>query len=45
MQAPGYKVTQALEKVIDEREDLKIIVCDNGPEFSGALLDEWSLKY
>ncbi|MBK9295102.1 MAG: IS3 family transposase [Oligoflexia bacterium] len=41
---PGYKVIQVLEKVIDERERPKIIVCDNGPEFSGALLDEWSFK-
>ena len=41
---PGFKVIEALERVIEERGKPKIIVCDNGPEFSGSVMDEWSFK-
>ena len=39
---PGERVVQVLDRVAGERSYPKVIVCDNGPEFAGAALDQWA---
>lgn len=39
---PGARVAQVLERLAESRGLPRAIVCDNGPEFTGADLDEWA---
>jgi putative transposase len=39
---PGWRVGQILDRAIAERGRPRSIVCDNGPEFAGRVLDLWA---
>lgn len=39
---PGSRVVAVLERLRQTRGLPKVIVCDNGPEFSGEALDQWA---
>jgi putative transposase len=38
----GERVTRVLERLARTRGLPQAIVCDNGPEFAGQILDEWA---
>lgn len=38
----GDRVTRVLQRLAETRGLPKVIVCDNGPEFTGRALDEWA---
>jgi len=40
----GHRVTRILDKIIFSRGKPEIIVCDNGPEFTGIALDQWAYR-
>ena len=39
---PGLRVVRVLERVAETRPLPAMIVCDNGPEFTGRALDSWA---
>lgn len=39
---PGERVVAVLERVGARRGFPEVIVCDNGPEFTGQVLDQWA---
>jgi putative transposase len=39
---PGERVVQVLERLAGPRGLPRGIVCDNGPEFGGQVLDQWA---
>lgn len=39
---PGLRVVRVLEKIAETRPLPGMIVCDNGPEFTGRALDSWA---
>jgi putative transposase len=39
---PGLRVVRVLERLAQERPLPALIVCDNGPEFTGRALDAWA---
>jgi putative transposase len=39
---PGEQVVRVLERLAKTRGRPEVIVCDNGPEFAGQVLDEWA---
>ena len=39
---PGTRVVQVLERMAGTRGLPRGIVCDNGPEFAGVVLDQWA---
>lgn len=42
---PGIRVVRVLDRLKEERGGLpKVIVIDNGPEFSGKALDDWAWR-
>lgn len=41
---PGARVVQVLDRLKDLRGLPKVIVVDNGPEFSGRVLDDWAWR-
>ena len=42
---PGIRVVRVLDRLKEERGSLpKVIVIDNGPEFSGKALDDWAWR-
>ena len=38
----GYRVARELDKIVEFRGKPKAIVCDNGPEFTGGKMFDWS---
>ena len=42
---PGWRVGQILDRAIAERGRPRSIVCDNGPEFAGRVLDLWAHQH
>jgi putative transposase len=42
---PGERVARTLDRLARERSLPKRIVCDNGPEFQGQLLDFWAHRH
>lgn len=42
---PAWRVIHVLERVAGERGLPTSIVCDNGPEFAGKLLDRWAYEH
>lgn len=42
---PGDRVARTLERLSKERGLPKTIVCDNGPEFQGQVLDFWAHRH
>lgn len=42
---PGARVAQVLEQLAQEHGLPEIIVTDNGPEFTGKVLDSWAYKH
>jgi putative transposase len=42
---PGARVARALDEVAAERGYPSRIVCDNGPEFAGKVLDLWAYQH
>jgi putative transposase len=41
---PGERVVQVLERLAGTRGRPTGIVCDNGPEFAGPVLDQWAYR-
>jgi len=41
---PGARVVRVLDQLKETRELPKVIVVDNGPEFSGRVLDDWAWR-
>ena len=41
---PGLRVVRILDRLVAIHGLPNAIVCDNGPEFSGAALDQWSFR-
>lgn len=41
---PGRRVCRVLDRLAEERGLPEVIVCDNGPEFAGKVLDEWAYR-
>lgn len=41
---PGLRVWRVLERLSASRGRPEWIVCDNGPEFSGQVLDQWAFE-
>ncbi len=41
---PGARVVRVLDQLKDTRGLPKVIVIDNGPEFSGRVLDDWAWR-
>lgn len=41
---PGERVVQVLERLAATRGLPRGIVCDNGPEFAGQVLDQWAYR-
>lgn len=41
---PGARVARVLDRLAAARGLPKAIVCDNGPEFAGATLDQWAYE-
>lgn len=41
---PGVRVVRVLDQLKDTRGLPKVIVIDNGPEFSGRVLDDWAWR-
>ena len=39
---PAWRVVHILDRLISERGRPRSIVCDNGPEFAGRVLDAWA---
>ena len=39
---PGLRVVRVLERIAETRRLPAMIVCDNGPEFTGRALDSWA---
>jgi putative transposase len=39
---PGLRVVRVLERIAEARRLPAMIVCDNGPEFTGRALDSWA---
>ena len=39
---PGARVTRVLDMIASSRGYPQVIVCDNGPEFTGRALDQWA---
>lgn len=39
---PGLRVVRVLEQLAQHRPLPRVIVCDNGPEFTGRVLDAWA---
>ena len=39
---PAWRITQVLDRVAAERGLPRSIVCDNGPEFAGKVMDQWA---
>ena len=42
---PGERVARTLERLSEERGLPSTIVCDNGPEFQGQVLDFWAHRH
>ena len=42
---PAWRVIHVLERVAAERGLPKSIVCDNGPEFAGKVMDRWAHEH
>ncbi len=42
---PGERVARTLERLSKERGLPRTIVCDNGPEFQGQVLDFWAHRH
>jgi putative transposase len=42
---PGARVVQVLEQLAEEQGLPEVIVTDNGPEFTGKVLDTWAYKH
>jgi putative transposase len=40
----GARVVRVLERLVELRGLPAVIVCDNGPEFTGRALDEWAYR-
>ena len=40
----GHQVTEALDRLLKERGKPKCITTDNGPEFAGLMMDQWSSR-
>lgn len=41
---PGVRVVRVLDRLVEIHGLPDAIVCDNGPEFAGAALDQWSFR-
>ena len=41
---PGIRIVRVLERLVELHGLPHAIVCDNGPEFAGAALDQWSFR-
>ena len=41
---PGARVVRVLDLVVTQRGRPHVIVCDNGPEFLGQVLDAWAYR-
>ena len=42
---PGLRIVRVLERIVQERRALpSVIVIDNGPEFTGKVLDAWAYR-
>lgn len=39
---PGLRATRVVERIAAERPLPKYLICDNGPEFTGAAFDSWA---
>lgn len=39
---PAWRITHVLDRVATERGLPRSIVCDNGPEFAGTVMDRWA---
>lgn len=42
---PGERVAKTLDRLSNERGLPKTVVCDNGPEFQGQVLDFWAHRH
>lgn len=42
---PGERVTRVLDRVAAERGYPRVLVVDNGPEFTGVALDRWAFEH
>ena len=42
---PGARVARALDEAAAQRGYPTTIVCDNGPEFAGKVLDQWAFEH
>lgn len=42
---PGARVVRVLERLREQGRLPEWIVCDNGPEFTGRLLDQWAYQH
>ncbi len=40
----GARVARVLDRLVELRGRPSVIVCDNGPEFTGRVLDEWAYR-
>jgi putative transposase len=42
---PGPRITRVLDAIVARRGQPQTIVCDNGPEFVGQVLDAWAYQH
>lgn len=42
---PGARVARELSAVIERRGLPRVLLCDNGPEFTSKVLDQWAYEY
>jgi putative transposase len=42
---PGLRVCRVLDRIFTDRPLPETIIVDNGPEFSGKVLDEWAYRH
>ena len=42
---PAWRITHVLDRVASERGLPRSIVCDNGPEFAGKVMDRWAHEH
>lgn len=42
---PAWRITHVLDRVAAERGLPRSIVCDNGPEFAGRVMDRWAHEH
>lgn len=42
---PAWRITQVLHRLATERGLPRSIVCDNGPEFAGKVMDQWAHEH